>query len=445
DPKPASEVYWIEEFTNPHRALIRCAPRDSGAVLAERFHPQMSAAVFVSSSLALADQLGFFCRQAGLEPAHAARVRTAAVRGQGVSRKVAPLLLSRFTPMLAGGKAMETVADMLARSLRALGCPAFVHFTHVGLLKQARARLGEALAKDGRLVAAQHVDGSRDSLLHLFRHRKDACLLGTDAFVDGLGAGDTLPEVVAITKLPFPVPSEPLVAAALERIQEAGENPLYDFLLPSAILRLKQELGRLPRPASGRLALWILDPRLCTEKYARAFLRGLGRESATCASEEDLMTRTRDLWEGRGLPVREAQVEGREGRGGGQDGQGGDGAPGGQGGPRDPGGHGRRGQKGQGGQGRPPRRGPPGESRQGGPRGPGGQGRDKRGPRGPKGPGNRDEGRGQGTPDSIEGVAGIAGDAPHMPPPEPTPREGMPETLRPEGDRPADIGSEGTA
>ena len=191
------------------------------------------------------------------------------------------------------------MSDLVARSLRTLGKPAFLLFTHVGLLKQARARLGEELGKDGRLTAAQHVDGSRDSLLHLFRHRKDAVLLGTDAFVEGLGEGDTVPEVVAVTKLPFPVPSDPLVAAALERIQEAGENPLYDFLLPTAILRLKQELGRLPRPAGGRVALWILDPRLCTEKYARAFLRGLGREAIVCASEAELLARTAEVWSGK--------------------------------------------------------------------------------------------------------------------------------------------------
>lgn len=297
------EVFWIEEFANPHRALIRCAPRDPGAVLSEKFHPQMASAVYVSSSLALGDQLGFFCRQAGLEPAHAAKVRTAAVRGQGANHQMAPLLLARFSPVLSGAKAMDAMSDFVARGLRALGKPAFLLFTHVGLLKQARARLGEELAKDGRLTAAQHVDGSRDSLLHLFRHRKDAVLLGTDAFVEGLGDGDTVPEIVAVTKLPFPVPSEPLVAAALERIQEAGENPLYDFLLPTAILRLKQELGRLPRPAGGRVALWILDPRLCTEKYARAFLRGLGREAVVCGSEAELLAKTAEVWSGKPAPA----------------------------------------------------------------------------------------------------------------------------------------------
>jgi DNA polymerase-3 subunit epsilon/ATP-dependent DNA helicase DinG len=307
------EVFWIEEFANPHKALIRCAPKDAGAVLSDRLHGQLAGAVFASSSIALGDQLGFFCRRIGLEPAHLDRVRTAAVRGQGAAGRLPPLLLCRFTPVLAGGKPMDAMMDVLAKALRRLGRPAFVLFTHIGLLKQARARLGEELGKDGRLAAAQHVDGSRDGLLHLFRHRKDAVLLGTDAFVDGLGPGDTLPEVAAVTKLPFPVPSEPLAAAALEKVQEEGGNALYDYLLPSAILRLKQDLGRLPRLPHGRAAVWILDPRLCTEKYARAYLRGLGRESAVAADEEALHALTLDVLEGRPLPAAEKEkTEGAE-------------------------------------------------------------------------------------------------------------------------------------
>ena len=155
--------------------------------------------------------------------------------------------------------------------------------------------MSEHLAPSGRLVVAQHVDGGRDNLLHLFRHRPDACLLATDAFVDGLEPGDSLPGVVVVTKLPFPVPSEPLIAAHLERLQEAGQSPLHEYLLPCAILRLKQELSRLPRAPGGKIAIWILDPRLATEKYARFFQRGLGRESIVIAKEEELFARTAEM------------------------------------------------------------------------------------------------------------------------------------------------------
>jgi Rad3-related DNA helicase len=113
--------------------------------------------------------------------------------------------------------------------------------------------------------------------------------------VETLEPGDSQPAIVAVTKLPFPVPSEPLVAPHVERLQEAGLNPLHEYLLPLAILRLKQELNRLPRAAGARRAIWILDPRLATEKYARFFQRGLGRESIVIGKEEELFARTEEM------------------------------------------------------------------------------------------------------------------------------------------------------
>ena len=291
---PGGETFWIEDFPNPHRALIRSAPLSIGPTLSEKFLPQMEAVVFASAALSIGDDFKFFCRQTGLD-AVPDRLKTALVRARGDEAAPDALMIARFSPVLSNPGALQTMMQSVARGLKRLPRPTFGLFTHIGMLKQARAILSEALAPDGRMVVAQHVDGSRDNLLHLFRHRADACLLGSEAFVETLGEGDSLPEIILVTKLPFPVPSEPLVAPQLERIQEAGGNPLYDFLLPSSILRLKQELNRLPRKPGRKLAIWILDPRLATEKYARFYQKGLGRESVVFTSEEELFAKTAEI------------------------------------------------------------------------------------------------------------------------------------------------------
>jgi Rad3-related DNA helicase len=293
-PSGADETYWIEEFPNPHRALLRGIPASFGPVLAGKFLPQMESAILVSPALSIADDFTFFLRQAGLEP-KPERLKTALVRGRGADDPLDPVFIARFSPVLSNPGALQTMAAFLARGLERLPRPALALFTHIGMLKQARATLAEALAPAGRMVIAQHVDGGRDNLLHLFRHRPDACLLATDAFVETLEPGDSLPAIVAVTKLPFPVPSEPLVAPHVERLQEAGLNPLHEYLLPLAILRLKQELNRLPRAPGSKRVIWILDPRLATEKYARFFQRGLGRESIVVGKEEELFARTEEI------------------------------------------------------------------------------------------------------------------------------------------------------
>lgn len=292
-PSGTGEVFWIEDFPNPHRALIRSARLEIGSLLGEKLYPQMDSVIFASSAIALGDDFQFFCRLLGLETAFADRLKTAMVRAGGArDERPDPVFIARFSPVLSGNGALQTVAQIAIRGLRLFRKPAFALFTHIGMLKQAREILQEGLAGDGRMVMAQHVDGSRENLVHLFRHRADACLLGTESFVESLNGGDSLPEIVIVTKLPFPVPTEPVIAPHLEKLQEAGQNALYDFLIPSSILRLKQELNRLPRKPGGRIAIWIMDPRLATEKYARFYQRGLGREAVVCESEDALFSRT---------------------------------------------------------------------------------------------------------------------------------------------------------
>jgi DNA polymerase III epsilon subunit family exonuclease len=323
DPPGSGEVFWIEDFPNPHRALIRSARLDLGSVLAEKLYPQMDALVFASSAIALGDEFKFFCGQIGLETAFADRLKTALVRsGAQAGQESAsggrkhederpdPVFIARFSPVLSNGGALQTAGQMLIRGLTRFRRPAFALFTHIGMLKQARALLQEGLAPGGRMIMAQHVDGSRENLLHLFRHRPDACLLGTESFVENLGGDDARPEIVIVTKLPFPVPTEPAIAPLLERIQEAGGNPLYDYLLPSSILRLKQDLNRLPRRTGKPIAIWILDPRLATEKYARFYQRALGREAVICETEALLMERTAEWLEPGGAETPAAEAIG---------------------------------------------------------------------------------------------------------------------------------------
>ena len=286
-----TEVFWIEDFPNPHRALICCSPMNIGPMLAEKFLPQMDAVIFASPALALGDQFGFFTAQVGLD-AHPDRLNTAMVRSKNQEERPFPIFIARFSPVLNNAAAAQTISALILRGLHSIVRPAFVLFTHIGMLKQVRGLLQEGLAADNRIVLAQHVDGSRDNILHLFRNRKDACLLGTEAFTENLNSDGVIPEIIVVTKLPFPVPTEPITAAHLDKLQEAKQNPLYDYLLPCSILRLKQELNRMPQRPGHPQIVWILDPRPVTEKYGKLYLRGLGREAIVCESEEDLLNKT---------------------------------------------------------------------------------------------------------------------------------------------------------
>jgi ATP-dependent DNA helicase DinG len=118
-------------------------------------------------------------------------------------------------------------------------------------------------------------EAPRGQLLARFRDEVDSVLLATRSFWQGVDfAGETL-SCLIIHKLPFGFPGEPVLEARLEHIQQQGGEPFWDYQVPSAILTLRQGLGRLIRSGQDRGALCILDGRLLTKGYGRAFLDSL--------------------------------------------------------------------------------------------------------------------------------------------------------------------------
>ena len=118
-------------------------------------------------------------------------------------------------------------------------------------------------------------DAPRSLLLEEFRQNKHSVLLATGSFWQGVDVPGEALSCLIIDKLPFDSPGDPLVAARMESIQTRGRNPFIEYQLPSAIISLKQGLGRLIRQSSDRGILSIMDTRLTTRRYGRFFLNSL--------------------------------------------------------------------------------------------------------------------------------------------------------------------------
>ena len=153
---------------------------------------------------------------------------------------------------------------------------AFLLFTTLRALAQARERLADALRKRGLdyplLVQGE---GSRSELLVRFRELGNAVLLGSASFWEGVDVpGDAL-SLVVIDKLPFAPPDDPLLAARLDRLRDEGGNPFMAWQLPQAVISLKQGAGRLIRTETDRGVLAICDPRLTDKPYGRRIWQSL--------------------------------------------------------------------------------------------------------------------------------------------------------------------------
>jgi ATP-dependent DNA helicase DinG len=115
----------------------------------------------------------------------------------------------------------------------------------------------------------------RKALLEEFRNTPNAVLFGTSSFWQGVDVQGEALSCVIIDRLPFAVPTDPVVQARMRAIEENGGSPFFEYQVPSAVITLKQGFGRLIRSLEDRGVLMLLDPRIQRQRYGRVFLESL--------------------------------------------------------------------------------------------------------------------------------------------------------------------------
>ncbi len=268
-------VYWCEK--RGRGVFLHATPIDVSGLLEEKLFSRVHSAVLTSATMTAGKSFDFIKGRLGITSAHEVMVES---HFDFASQAV--LYLPKDMPDPRSRDFLNASVDEIVQILEATRGRAFVLFTSVASMRETYERV-RGLIDFPAFIQGQ---GSKIGLLDRFRKTEGAVLFATSSFWQGVDVQGEALSCVIISKLPFAVPTDPVVAARQKYIDQQGGNSFYEYSVPQAAITLKQGLGRLIRSANDRGVLSILDPRLKTKSYGRFFLQSIPQCHVTTNIEE---------------------------------------------------------------------------------------------------------------------------------------------------------------
>jgi ATP-dependent DNA helicase DinG len=270
-------VYWLEK--RGRGTFLRANPIDVSGLLADKLFEKTETAVLTSATMSTNNSFNFVRERLGLEEE---QTDDLIAPSSFDYQKQAVLYLPPRMPDPRSPDFLQVAAGEIVKLLEISEGRAFVLATSnasmKGLYERVATRIDYPCFVQGTM--------SKAGLLEKFKTTPNAVLFATASFWQGVDVRGEQLSCVIIDKLPFAVPTDPIVAARQRFIDDHGGSSFYEYSIPNAVISLKQGIGRLIRSASDKGVLAILDPRLNTKGYGKVFLNSLPKMKITSNLKE---------------------------------------------------------------------------------------------------------------------------------------------------------------
>ncbi len=265
-------VYWLEK--RGKGMFLRASPIDVSMLLQDKLFDKVETVVMTSATLSSNGKFDFIKDRLGLENGKA---DTLLAPSSFDYQKQAIIYLPRAMPDPRTPEFTQLAASEIVKLINITNGRAFVLSTSLSSMNA----LYELVSMRVNFPCFVQGSMSKAGLLERFRKTPNAVLFATSSFWQGVDVRGEQLSCVIIDKLPFAVPTDPIIAARTRFIDDNGGKSFFDYSVPNAVITLKQGVGRLIRSATDKGVIALLDPRLKTKSYGRDFLNSLPRTRIT--------------------------------------------------------------------------------------------------------------------------------------------------------------------
>lgn len=266
----SSYVYWLEINAKKSNVKLAATPLTIKDELDETLYKNLERIVFTSATLAVGSSFNYFKENIGLNNDVSEKI----IKSPFNYKEQMKVLIPSDIEEPSSKNHVESVKNYILDLIRQSEGNAFILFTSYSTLNYFYYSVRDILEEEGYnlLVQGEH---PRHTLVDIFKMSKKPILFGTSSFWEGVDVKGKKLRLVVIFKLPFRVPSEPVVEAIIENLKKEGKNPFMDYQIPEAVIKFKQGIGRLIRSEEDTGIITITDIRIIKKHYGRLFMNAL--------------------------------------------------------------------------------------------------------------------------------------------------------------------------
>jgi ATP-dependent DNA helicase DinG len=275
----ASEENWIYSLDYNRRSSVnyvqlKSYPLNVGDILHRELFHGMKTSILTSATLSINKNFKYLNQRLGIDKFDSDFLVSKIIDSPFDFKKQAILAVPYDMPLSDNENFLPMVIPHLAKLIETMEGRTFLLFTSYKMLDGCGQLLKEKFKETDYNILIQG-ESQRSTLLKDFKKLDKAVLLGTDSFWEGVDVPGRDLECVVLMKLPFRVPTDPVIKARTDFMKKQNQDPFYHYSVPQAVIRFKQGFGRLIRNTKDKGVIIVLDRRILDRNYGKTFLSSL--------------------------------------------------------------------------------------------------------------------------------------------------------------------------